>query len=362
MENPKAIRSSYNWYSFMRLLFITQKIDKNDDVLGVYHQWVEELAKRIDKINVICLYRGRVELPANVSVYSLGKESGESKIKYLINFYRYIWRLRNDYDSIFVHMNPEYVILGGWFWKLLKKKITFWYNHPFGNWKARMAILFVDRILHTSPFAFSAKYKKAKIMPVGIDVNLFRRIPQIKKPPHSILYLGRLSPIKHLETLIEAVSLLDQRGVDFKLTIAGSPSKKSEIVYADSLKRLSQPLTEKSKVIFIGSVSNYKTPALYNAHELFVNMTRTGSFDKAIIESMACENLILVSNKTLQRVLPPECFFQEKNSRDLADKLKILMAFSEAKKTELGKFFRQHIANYHSMSKLIDRLASVIND
>ena len=58
----------------MRLLFITQKVDKDDDVLGVYHEWIAGLAEKLEKVSVICLYRGRVELPDNVSVYSLGKE------------------------------------------------------------------------------------------------------------------------------------------------------------------------------------------------------------------------------------------------------------------------------------------------
>ena len=29
-----------------KLLFITQKVDKDDDILGVYHRWIEKLAER----------------------------------------------------------------------------------------------------------------------------------------------------------------------------------------------------------------------------------------------------------------------------------------------------------------------------
>ena len=43
-----------------KLLFITQKVDKDDDVLGVYHRWLEKLAEKLDMIYVICLYKGRV--------------------------------------------------------------------------------------------------------------------------------------------------------------------------------------------------------------------------------------------------------------------------------------------------------------
>src|SRR3972149_5992145 len=102
----------------MKLLFITQKVDKNDDVLGVYHRWIEELAKKAERIHVICLYKGRVEMPGNVEAHSLGKElpglprrglikAGRSRLRYLWNFFRLIWKLRREYDVVFVHMNPE---------------------------------------------------------------------------------------------------------------------------------------------------------------------------------------------------------------------------------------------------------------
>ncbi len=117
-----------------KLLFITQKVDKDDDVLGVYHRWLEKLAEKLDTIYVICLYKGRVELPSNVEVYSLGKETqsdtdlrgwrrGFTRIKYILRFYKYIWSLRNCHSSVFVHMNPVYVVLDGWFWKLKRKKV-----------------------------------------------------------------------------------------------------------------------------------------------------------------------------------------------------------------------------------------------
>src|SRR3990167_2292737 len=96
----------------MKLLFITQKVDKNDDVLGAYHHWIEKMAERFRQVSVICLYKGRVEMSGNVSVHSLGKEMGLSKIKYLYNFYKFLWLLRQEYDVILVHMNPVYIILG----------------------------------------------------------------------------------------------------------------------------------------------------------------------------------------------------------------------------------------------------------
>ncbi len=353
----------------MRLLFITQKIDKDDDILGVYHRWIEELAKRVEKISVICLYRGRVELPDNVRVYSLGKEKLEirnwklkiiKKLIYAINFLKYIWRLRKDYDRVLVHMNPEYMILGAKLWKLLGKKIFFWYNHPMGGLRARVAIALADKVLHTSPFAFAARFKKAKQMPVGIDANLFRKLPAIQKLPKSILYLGRLSPIKFIEVLIDAALMLDTQVVDFRLTIAGEPSKDSEVAYAASLKTRAEPLVKKGKIVFRNAVPNHKASELYNSHEICVNMTPTGSFDKTIIEAMACEMLVVASNKAVADILPEPLRFQEKDAKDLARALGVALAMSNQEKQQMGARLREYVLGRHDLNTLIEKLVGAL--
>jgi hypothetical protein len=103
----------------MKLLIITQKINKNDPILGFFHGWVKEFSKHFDSIVAICLEKGEYDMPTNVKVLSLGKESGHSKVKYLLNFYKFIWQERNNYDAVFVHMNPVYVVLGGLLWKII---------------------------------------------------------------------------------------------------------------------------------------------------------------------------------------------------------------------------------------------------
>jgi len=344
----------------MRILFITQKVDKDDDVLGVYHRWIEKLAEKFEKINVICLYRGRVELPENVKVYSLGKENGRSRLKYLFRFYKYLWYVRNDYEKVFVHMNPEYVILGAKIWKLFGKKIILWYNHPMGGLKARIAIALSNRVFHTSLFAFAARYKKAKLMPVGIDTETFRRIPGKNPIPNSLIYLGRISPIKNLDTLIDAANILCDEGVNFSLTVAGAASKPSEIEYEKRIKTKAKRLVDNRLVTFPGPVPNYKTPLIYNTHENSINLTQSGSFDKTIIEAMACGILVTTSNKSVQSVLPPACFFKENDAVDLAKKLKTLLAMPSNIKTRWAAEMRKYAVEKHSLNKLVEKIGELL--
>ena len=50
----------------MKLLICTQKVDKNDSVLGFFHRWIEEFAKHCEKVTVICLQKGDDDLPAKI--------------------------------------------------------------------------------------------------------------------------------------------------------------------------------------------------------------------------------------------------------------------------------------------------------
>ena len=58
----------------MKLLIVTQIVDKNDPILGFFHRWIEEFAKHVEHIEVICLKEGKHKLPSNVHIHSIGKE------------------------------------------------------------------------------------------------------------------------------------------------------------------------------------------------------------------------------------------------------------------------------------------------
>ena len=123
----------------MKLLIITQKVDQNDQLLGFFIDWLKRFAERFEKVIVLCLEKGEFNLPENVKVISLGKERGVSKLKQFFNFYFLIFTLSKDYDNVFAHMNPIWVVLGSIPWRLLGKKIYFWYTHKAVTLKLRLA-------------------------------------------------------------------------------------------------------------------------------------------------------------------------------------------------------------------------------
>jgi glycosyltransferase involved in cell wall biosynthesis len=342
----------------MKIMFITQKVDRNDAVLGVYHEWIRSLAQKADSVEAICLYKGDHDLPHNVTVHSLGKEKGESRLKYVKNFFKYIVSLNKKYDIVFVHMNAIYVPLGWLFWKLMGKKIFFWYaGYKVAN-LARFALLLSNKGVTSIPGAF-IKSSKVVVTGQGIDADLFRRDEKVTKKQNSILFLGRISPVKNLEVLVDALRKMD---INFKAQIVGSSPKRDREYYS-KIKNLAADLVEKGKLEFIEQVPNHKTPEFYNSNKLFINLTDSGSFDKSILEAMACEMVILVSNNTYREILPEELqeslMFKEKNSEDLADKIKKIFVLDDTEYKSIAVKLRKIVEDNHSLDGLTNKLIKI---
>lgn len=361
----------------MRLLFITQKVDLDDDILGVYHDWISGVAKNLEQVSVICLYRGRVNLPENVVVGSLGKEQlvGQSlvglnrflqRLRYLVRFYSLVWRWRNEYDVVFVHMNPEYVVLAGLFWKLFHKKIILWYAHYLANFKLRVAAALADRIMTSTRLAYPLDSKKLVVLQQGIDTEMFKSAANKKiSPQFKILWLGRFAPVKNLEILLAAFAEVARRLPQATLTIIGGPTagKSIEAAYYKKISNLVNQIGLADRIVFWAPVPHSQTPDIYRDHDLFINLTDTGSFDKTTLEAMACGVPVLVSNRAFAELFSnttPELLCKEKDLRDLADKILAIQALSIAQRRTLGEKLRQLIIQHHDLRQLTKRLADII--
>lgn len=278
-------------------MILTQKVAKNDPVLGFFHRWIKEFAKNFEKVTVICLEKGGYSLPANVSVLSLGKEdtmiyhSVLRRLYYICRFYKYIWQERKNYDAVFVHMNQEYILLGWKFWKLWGKKIYLWRNHAKGNILTDLAVLLSHKVFCTSPSSYTARFKKTKLMPVGIDTEFFKPDPAVLRRPNSILFLGRIAPVKKVLEFIDWV-----KSTAYTATIAG-PILSEDRKYGEEVKR---KLNDKIKLI--GPVSQAEARKLYQSHETYANFTPAGSMDKTVFEAAASGAKLEVRNPDLKNV------------------------------------------------------------
>lgn len=343
----------------MKLLIVTQAVDQRDPALGFFVRWIEEFAKHCDKITVICLREGEHTLPPNVRVHSLGKEGGVSRVKYVLNFYTYIWQLRYDYDAVFVHMNPEYVVLGGTLWRMLGKHIGLWYVHKSVNLKLRIAELLVNDIFTASREGFILKTSKLHVVGHGIDTALFRAPVRPFGTQLRIVSVGRITPIKNPDSLIEIVALLKYKGINVTATFIGAPVHPSDMVYLEMLKKLARERGVSDQVTFFGSVPYVQMSEQYRHFDVSVNLCSTGGMDKAVLESMAAGLLVFASNQSFAGLFGPyadELLFPERDATACADRIATFMHNVEA--AEGVRVYLQHQVETMSVRALIPRILS----
>ncbi len=383
----------------MKLLILTQKVDINDDVLGFMHGWIAEFAKYCDKITVICLQKGEHELPGNVKVLSLGKESEIQnsklqitnkfkiqfrnivrdkifrKLLYYLRFYKYIWQERNNYNKVFVHMNPGYVVLGGLLWKMWRKKIGLWYTHKSVDFKLRIAEKMANVIFTASKESFRLPSRKVKVMGHGIDTAKCKMQNAKCKinDRFKIITVGRISPIKDYETLINAVEILCRNKAlpcltscsDLRVDIIGSPAMPEDEKYLAELKKIIAEKKLEKIINFIGSVPNKNIVQYYNNADLFVNLCPTGGMDKAVLEAMACGVSVIVLNKAFADVLgsyKDDLILINKSKIELAEKIKKIIALSQEQRKKIGKELRQVVIKEHSLDNLIKKIVFILNE
>ena len=336
----------------MKLLVITQVVDTEDPVLGFFVRWIEKFAKRVEQVEVICLKEGKYDLPSNVRVHSLGKERGRplfGSIAYALRFLRLAWRLRRDYDTVFVHMNQEYVLLGGWLWKLLGKRIFLWRNHYEGSWKTGLAVAFCNTVFCTSRHSYTARYKKTTLMPVGVDTERFHPDARVACRPRSVLFLARMAASKRPEMLVEALAELAERGEDFQATFVGSPLPR-DASYYEGLKAQADLLLDE-RVTFLPGVPNGETPSFFRSHEVFVNCSPSGMLDKTLFEAAACGCRVLASSEDWRALAGEASYFN--SSTPLAER--IHAAFAGELPIPLAS-----IVEANSLTTLVDRIMEVL--
>jgi glycosyltransferase involved in cell wall biosynthesis len=276
----------------MKLLITTQVVDKNDSHLGFFHRWIEEFAKHCEKITVICLKEGEHSLPKNVEILSLGKMSnsgayrGLLRIKYAARFYKYIFSHRDEYDAVFVHMNPEYVVLGGLLWRLWHKKIVLWYTHKSVDLKLRVATFFVNDIATASKESFRLKSEKVHVMGHGIDTDFFTPKANVVRENFA-LSVGRLSKSKRHDLAIEAVV---RDGGELRIVGEG-PERKNLESFAQKLH---------ANVKFLRGLTQLQLRDEYRKAAYLVHTSETGSLDKVVLEALACGLPVHTSNPALK--------------------------------------------------------------
>jgi len=156
-------------------------------------------------------------------------------------------------------------------------------------------------------FLYKAPSNKIVVIPPGVDVSHFYPIPPdeakmyvgLKPEDRMILFVGRIEPLKGVDTLIQAMSCLqwkEERPVHLAI-IGGDPSASPQEMSAEMarLQKLCDDLSVGQTVVFLGKRDQDKLPYYYSAAELLVMPSHYESFGMVALEAMASGTPVIAS-------------------------------------------------------------------
>jgi glycosyltransferase involved in cell wall biosynthesis len=274
----------------MRLLLFNLRTDVDDTALGFTTAWINAIAPHWERVDVVTLHAGRLELADNVTVHSAGRERGYGRWRLLARFYRVVIGvvLRRRPDVCFAHMTPLFSSL---FWpvrKVFGVPLLLWYAHGNVTRELRIAERLADRCATSTLAGFRLPSTKLAVLGQGVDVTRFRP-PAAVAPDYeqAVLCLGRITASKHVDEAIRALALARRRRPDLRLRVVGGPVTPADEEYAREITALVDELALGDAVRLVGPVPFARIAEQYASGGVFLNLGSTGSLDKAILEAMA---------------------------------------------------------------------------
>lgn len=298
----------------MNLLILNIKTDSTDHVLGFTTDWINELAKHFERVFVISIHVGKVEVADNVEVFGLQSLSDNrvGKFKRAVNLYKIFFKIIRQarIDVCFSHMNIVFPLLLFPFLKCRKIPMAQWYAHRQVSWMLKIIHLVSDRIFTTSNRSFNLESKKKIIFGHAISTNKFYFYPKafVCEGPYKIATVGRVSRIKRLEIILQALHCASERGLNLIVDVIGSPITSEDHLYLAELKILVNDLGLEGRVNFLGAIPFKEVSGLVRSAMLCINAAPTGAFDKAVFESWSTGTPCLITNESFSEILVDTSF------------------------------------------------------
>ncbi len=211
-------------------------------------------------------------------------------------------------------------------------------------------------------FLYRADSRKMTVIPPGVDTCHFYPIPAdeakqyigLKPENRMVLFVGRIEPLKGIDTLIQAMSCLDLQGMHrpVHLAIIGGDVDVSPEEMSDEMTRLQKmcdDLCMGGMVVFLGKRGQDTLPYYYSAAEVVVMPSLYESFGMVALEAMACGTPViasevgglgyLVQNGITGYTIP------DSEPEALCDKLSWLLGNTDLR-NEMGASAAKYAANY----------------
>lgn len=211
---------------------------------------------------------------------------------------------------------------------------------------------------------YHADTRRVVVIPPGVDTSRFYPIPSdeakefvgVPRDRNMLLFVGRVEPLKGIDTLLEAMALLKQQGALDRhpmcvAVIGGDPDAGPDRITDEMgrLKTMSASLDIEDVVTFLGKRDQDTLQYYYSAAVAVVVPSHYESFGLVALEAMACGRPVVASETGglafLVRDNETGFHVPAGDAQAMADRLRRLVE-DEVLRTRLGRQAAEYARNY----------------
>lgn len=338
-----------------KVVWIVQKLDLHDPINSFIQGWLEQ-ASREAPLMVIANEVGAHRLPANIEVFSLGKEKGKGRIGKTFELWKILWRNRRDISAILAHQCPIYLLAALPVTLITRIPLFLWFAHPVVSRTAKIASLFVKTIFTSVPQAYNSPCKKRFVVGQGI---VFSRWPLIENTISQnnlhFLSLGRIQPSKNHRKMFEIIALLKENNIQVSLDLMGP---EMDPLYKEELVRLIEEKKLSNEIQFLGPKPIEELSQLFSAYDLVFNFG-VRAIDKSLLQPIACGLFPICEHEEIMSHYKDVISHYQKgstNPESLAGLIMEVAKLNEEGQRLLKEGFRSYVEREHNLEVLMQRI------
>ena len=196
------------------------------------------------------------------------------------------------------------------------------------------------------------------VVPNGVNTQAF--YPEEAEKENSLIFLGRLIPIKSPEFIITAFPYILRRVKDARLIIGGDGYLRG------TLEKLTEREGMAEHISFVGWIPHDKLPEFYSRGKVFLSLQRHDNFGSlAMMEAMACGLPVIAAdtgNTSMQVKNGVNGFLVRLNDRDEFVEKAVYLLTHEKERERMGREAARLIATDYSWDTVTDKYEKLLEE